>query len=95
MKRRLTRIAPWQAAKTFSVLYFVMGVLFTIPMGLMAYFMPPEPGQEPPPGMGFLIVMPFIYALFGLIFVPLGCWLYNTAARFVGGIEISVEDADS
>jgi hypothetical protein len=27
-----------------------------------------------------------------LIFVPIGCLIYNLAAKFVGGLEISVSD---
>jgi len=33
-----------------------------------------------------------LYALAALIFVPLGCWLYNTAATYVGGLEITITD---
>jgi hypothetical protein len=43
-----------------------------------------------------LVFFPFLYALAGLIFVPLGCWMYNTAARIVGGLQVSVtDDADA
>jgi len=36
--------------------------------------------------------MPFMYAICGLLFVPVGCWVYNLAAKFVGELEISVTD---
>jgi hypothetical protein len=43
-----------------------------------------------------LLIFPFIYALAGLIFVPLGCWIYNLAAKLVGGLQVSVtDDADA
>jgi hypothetical protein len=39
-----------------------------------------------------LILFPFLYALAGLIFVPLACWIYNIAAGIVGGLQVSVAD---
>jgi hypothetical protein len=43
-----------------------------------------------------ILFFPFLYALAGLIFVPLGCWIYNMAASFVGGLQVSVtDDADA
>jgi len=42
--------------------------------------------------VGILLLFPFMYALVALIFVPLACWLYNTAAKFVGGLEVTVTE---
>jgi hypothetical protein len=96
MTKRLSRIAPWQAGKLFAVMYFFLGLLFILPM-LLIYSMvptPPGPGHKFAPGV--LIIFPFLYALAGLIFVPLGCWIYNMAAKLVGGLEVSVtDDADA
>ena len=92
MTKRLSRIAPWQAGKLFAVMYFFLGLLFILPM-LLIYSMvptPPGPGHKFAPGV--LIIFPFLYALAGLIFVPLGCWIYNMAAKLVGGLEVSVTD---
>lgn len=91
-KRRLARISPWQAAKVLSLLYFVTGVIAALLMAALSAFVPPAPGQEAP-GIGFIIMLPVIYGLAGLVLVPIACWMYNTVARFTGGIEISVEDA--
>jgi hypothetical protein len=90
MKRVVTRIAPWQSAKTLAVTYFAAGLLIAVPVGLLSSVIPAEPGQAKP-GPMFFIVMPFLYGIAGLIFVPIGCWIYNKAAALVGGIEISVE----
>jgi hypothetical protein len=92
MTKRLSRIAPWQAGKLFALIYFVMSFLFVIPMALLSAFAPMPQGAKPHLGLGFIICLPFMYALAGLIFVPLGCWVYNTAAKVVGGLEISVLD---
>jgi hypothetical protein len=91
MNRQIVRIAPWQAGKVSAVVYFAMGVLIAIPLTLMSIFVPPPPGQ-PKLGIGFAVALPFLYALAGLVFVPFGCWLYNIAARLVGGLSITVEE---
>jgi hypothetical protein len=91
MSKRLTRIAPWQAGKVFAIIYFVLSFFVVIPLAL---FSATVPSNAPGPhfGIGFVIVLPFMYALGGLIFVPLGCWIYNLAAKLVGGLEIDVTD---
>ena len=96
MTKRLSRIAPWQAGKLFALIYFFFSLLFVIPMLLISMFapMPAGPGHRLGPGM--ILFFPFLYALAGLIFVPLGCWIYNMAASFVGGLQVSVtDDADA
>jgi hypothetical protein len=89
MAKRLIRIAPWQAGKVFAVIYFCISLLVVIPMAVVTALSPPVKGM---PGPGFLVIIPFAYALFGLVFVPLCCWIYNLSARFTGGIEVGVTD---
>jgi hypothetical protein len=91
VSKQLTRVAPWQAGKLFALIYFVMSFFLVIPIALMSSAIPSNaPG--PHFGPALFLVMPFVYAIFGLLFVPLACWIYNLAARFVGGLEISVTD---
>jgi hypothetical protein len=90
MLRRVTRISPWQAGKFFAVLYFIMGLIFAIPFALIGSF----GGQGF--GIGFAIAIPFIYAICGLIFVPIACLIFNFVAGLVGGLEFTVaEGAES
>jgi len=96
MTKRLSRIAPWQAGKLFALMYFFLSLLFVIPLLLVSVLVPMPAGPGPRLGPGLLILIPFLYALAGLIFVPLGCWIYNIAARIVGGLQVSVvDDADA
>ena len=96
MAKRLSRIAPWQAGKLFALIYFFFSLLFVIPMLLVSSLAPIPAGPGPRLGPGMLVFFPFLYALAGLIFVPLGCWIYNIAARIVGGLQLSVvDDADA
>lgn len=92
MKKRIVSFSPWQSAKTFAALYFALGIVFAIPAGLISSFSPEVPGQ-PKMGIGFFIMMPILYGLAGLVFVPLGCWLYNKVAGVLGGIEFELADS--
>jgi hypothetical protein len=91
MVKRLTRIAPWQAGKVFALIYFVLSFFLVIPLAL---FNAMEPRNAPGPhfGVGIVIMLPFMYALGGLIFIPIGCWIYNLAAKLAGGLEITVTE---
>ena len=94
MNRQIVRIAPWQAGKVSAVVYFAVGLLFAIPFSAFTYLVPAPAGQ-PQPGILVAVMlavgMPILYALIGLIFVPLVCWIYNLAAKLVGGLSFSVE----
>lgn len=94
MKKRLTRISPWQAGKFAAVLYFFLGLIFSLFMALGLAFVPQ---MDAAPGLGwtFVLFMPLLYALAGLIFVPIGCWFFNLAAGLVGGIEFTVVESHS
>jgi hypothetical protein len=93
MMKNITRIAPWQAGKLFAVIYFFVGLIFVVPMELAAMLAPTPAGTGPHLSPGLIIFFPFIYALAGLVFVPLACWIYNIAARLVGGLEVTVADS--
>jgi hypothetical protein len=43
-------------------------------------------------GVGAIIVLPIAYGLVGYIFGILSGWIYNLAAKWVGGLEIEVLD---
>jgi hypothetical protein len=41
------------------------------------------------------IFAPVIYGLLGLLFGALSAWLYNIAAKYVGGIRIDLQNENS
>jgi hypothetical protein len=90
MKRRITSVDPWQCAKTFALVYFAVGLVLAIPLGVISRFVPHAPG-ETRPSLLLILCLPIIYAVAALIFVPIGCWIYNKAAGFTGGIELTLE----
>ena len=93
MTKKLSRIAPWQAGKLFALVYFVLSLIFVVPMELIALLGPKPAGPGPHFSPALIILFPFLYALAGLVFVPLGCWIYNVAAKLVGGLEVTVTDS--
>lgn len=83
MKKQIINIAPFQTAKVFALLYFMLSIPL---VGLMAASFLLSPASVKPP-LGMLFAMPFIYLIFGFIFTALGAWVYNLVAGWVGGIE--------
>ncbi len=89
MKKQLLRVSPLQTAKVLAALWFVI----TLPLILlMAIPMMAMPGPTPPFFGGFMLAMPFFYALFGFLFTLFGAWVYNLLAKRIGGIEFTLQD---
>jgi hypothetical protein len=89
MTKQLLRIAPWQAGKVFAVIYFCLGFILNIPLALTAAL---NPSPRARVGPWIFIIFPIVYALFGLLFMPLCCWIYNSTVRVTGGLKIAVTD---
>jgi hypothetical protein len=87
MRKQLIRVAPRQTAKVMAVLWFLFTLPFVLLMSLV--FMKAH-GPKPP--VGFVLLMPVFYAVFGYIFTLIGAWLYNVVAKRVGGIEFTTEE---
>ena len=92
MLRRVRRVSIWQATKFCAVLYFIFGVFVGAFFGLMATFVPEGQAGF---GIGFAIAFPFLYAIGALIFVPLGCLIFNWVSTLVGGLEFEVIDHEA
>ena len=88
MKKRVTRISILQSAKVATVLYAVLGLLYTligIPMLLF--------GGEQVKVMAIVyLCMPILMAIFGFIFFIISSAIYNLVARWLGGFEFEITD---
>ena len=106
MRYRVSRIDAAQFGKLSAVMYGSMALafaLFVVLMGLMASHLPPPPlppaslaPHAPlPPPHGFPwwlgLAFPVLYAVMGFAFSWGLAAIYNLAARWVGGIEITLE----
>jgi len=39
-----------------------------------------------------LLMFPFVYLIFGYVFTPIGCAVYNFCAGYIGGFEFEAGD---
>jgi hypothetical protein len=52
-------------------------------------------GSGPIKAMGAIdIFMPILMGIIGFLMMLLCCWLYNVVAKWVGGIEFTVEEVE-
>jgi len=84
MKKQIIRVSPIQTAKVSAVLYFLLSIPLVAFMALSLAF---SPAPKPELGLGFLILFPILYLVFGFIFTAIAALLYNLAAGWVGGVE--------
>jgi hypothetical protein len=90
MKTQITRFSYLQNLKIAAILYFVLGLLY-IPIGLLMVAGGPGRGQG---GAIAFFFMPVIMPILGTIFVTVFIGVYNLIAKFVGGIEFTLEQKD-
>lgn len=94
-RRRLKRVAPFQAGKVLALLYGAMGLLIA-PLFLIVGLLSPNMPAQQRAGMmfmtgGFAVFLPVLYAGMGFVTGVLGSAFYNLVAKWVGGIEVDVE----
>ena len=87
MKKQIKHFSVLQTSKVLAILYGVIAVIF------VPFLLIPSLGNE---GNGSMVIFslaaPFLYAIIGFIFTALFCWIYNILAKYVGGIEFTLED---
>lgn len=86
MIHQIERLSPHQNAKVLAVLMALGSLVFFVPFFIFAFASAPAQAQAHP-SIWLFALMPLIYLVFGYLMVAIGCWLYNTMFRFVGGIE--------
>jgi hypothetical protein len=100
MRKRLSSISPVQLGLVFAAFYVAIALL-TIPFMLLFMVAAPQiqghSGTGPLPmlmgfGVGMLIAVPIIYAIFGFIIGIISAVIYNLIAMWTGGVEFTVTD---
>lgn len=91
MLYRINRFGIRQTSKIAAIVYFAIGILL-IPFFYSAMKSPPTPGDPRLDRMspGLLLLLPFFYALFGYISTAIILFVYNRAAKSVGGVELDI-----
>lgn len=105
-KKRIKQISPMRLGITVGVLQGVISLVFMpillFATGLAAYFEPSilPVNQSPVPGVPWIFVgvgalfMPLANGVAGFLGGVLIASVYNIVARWTGGIEIVLEDAN-
>jgi drug/metabolite transporter (DMT)-like permease len=91
--KTIKRIGVLSAAKVAAIIYFLIAAIIFIPMGLITTIMGGAASDNPFFAFGgglFLLFMPFLYAGLGFVAVAIGCFIYNLASQWIGGVEVEL-----
>ena len=91
MIQEITKVDSLSAAKMSALLSAAMTLIFIIPFTLMSFFATPEAMGF---SIGFILLMPLLYALLGYLFGLFGAAVYNFVARQFGGLKLTISHAD-
>jgi len=95
MSKQIKHLSPHQNGKVFAILMAVTSLIFIVPMFGVMSLAGPQVDQHGNPvefPLFLLLLMPFIYLVFGYISTVIGCAIYNFITRYTGGIEFEMED---
>jgi hypothetical protein len=88
MKMNIRSFSVVQTAKISAILYFIIA-LICVPFFMIAVAMNPRASTG---GIGFVALMPFVYGVVGFLMTAVACLLYNVLAKYVGGVEFTVDE---
>ncbi len=89
---QIKRIAPKSAAKVLGITNAFFGLIIGGFFSLASMFALRQVGAGMSIlGIGAVIALPIFYGVLGVVMGFIGAWIYNVAAKFVGGIEIETE----
>jgi len=88
MKKQITHISVLQTSKVVALLYGLISLIYSI-IGIFMVIL----GSGQVRIMGIIyIALPVIMLILGFFTMLLCCWIYNIVAKWVGGIEFTIED---
>lgn|SRR5690606_27192425 len=95
-RQRIDRLSLGQTAKVMGALYLLFGVIFAVLFGLVSTVVPTSEMGDGSFMFGgiFLIMMPLMYGVFGLISGFLVAFFYNMVSGLTGGLELDLVEAD-
>jgi hypothetical protein len=93
---QIKRIGVKQTAKVTAVFYFLISLIFVLPITLFAFvislFNDNNIGMFSTAFGGlFFLILPFLYALMGYFLVAIMALMYNIIAKKIGGVEIEID----
>ncbi|MDA3833204.1 MAG: hypothetical protein PF495_07385 [Spirochaetales bacterium] len=74
-----------------AIILFVTTAVFIIPVGIIAMVVGGGAfGKFPFQGV-LILLMPFLYGIFGFVMTAIFCLIYNLIAGWTGGVELEFE----
>jgi hypothetical protein len=95
--KKVKRVRPLSLGKMFGAIYGVMGLIaggaITI-FSILGKSLSTTEGDFGGSmfGVGAIILVPLIYGVMGFVLGVISGWLYNIAAKLVGGVEVEIEE---
>jgi hypothetical protein len=96
-KKVLKRVGPWSYARISMILSAFFGFVFAAINALMIIFagnLVSQAGTIPPTTAEIIVTLllsPVFFGIFGLLFGFFFAWLYNSFARWIGGVVVEIE----
>ena len=93
MTHRISRLGVAQTAKVMGALYFLFGIIFAVIFGLIGMVYSASGIADYSSfifGGAFIVFMPIIYGVMGVISGLLVGMLYNLVAGLTGGLELDL-----
>jgi hypothetical protein len=90
---KIKKISPLSLAKIQGILFGLMGLVFVVPFLFLSFIFPIDSSLEGSsfPSFWFFFLVPVLYAVMGFIMGFITALLYNVVAKWVGGLEITIE----
>lgn len=88
---QIKRISPKSLGKVLGLLYAILGFIFGAVMSVISVATTGFEGAGMMFGVGAIVFIPIVYGLGGFVGGYITAWIYNFAAKRVGGIEIETE----
>lgn len=90
MKKQIVNVSVVQSAKVLAVLYMLISLPVLAIMAAIGVV-----SGNVGSAIAMLVIGPLVYGLVTFLCTGLLAWLYNVAARRVGGLEFSTEEMSS
>lgn len=95
MRNRITRLSPHQNGKVAGVLMAIVSLVIVVPIALIVSAVVPATARQGSlPSIGFVLILPVLYLIFGYIGTALASLVYNGVSKLVGGFEFDMQSRD-
>jgi apolipoprotein N-acyltransferase len=93
--KKVRRVGVLSVTKMYAAVYGVLGLVFALVFifaSLVGYLLASDKSYPGYVAAGIIVAMPLIYGILGLVSGFLIARIYNMVAKFLGGIEVELQD---